>query len=108
VLPPGVLGETFVQSNTVEISPDAAGYGWYVDASANDPAFDANGTAPAGSPAANHEDLLTTVLHEMGHLAGQADVANATSGSNLMDAVLPLGTRRIDALDQVFANGTFV
>ena len=64
--------------------------------------------APAGSPAAGHEDLLTTVLHEMGHLAGQADVANATTGSNLMDAVLPLGTRRLDALDVVFASGTFV
>jgi uncharacterized repeat protein (TIGR03803 family) len=107
-LPPGVLGDTFVQSNTVEISADGAGYGWYVDTSANDPALNPNGTVPAGSPASGHEDLLTTVLHEMGHLAGRADVANATTGSNLMDAVLPLGTRRIDALDLVFANGSFV
>jgi hypothetical protein len=104
-LPPGVLGETFVQSNTVEISADAAGYGWYVDSTSDDPAFGADGTAAADSPAARHEDLLTTVLHEMGHLAGQADVAYATTGSNLMDTVLPLGTRRLDALDLIFASG---
>jgi hypothetical protein len=106
-LPPGVLGETFVQSKSVEISADAAGYGWYTDATANDPAFAANGTAAAGTPAAGHEDLLTTVLHEMGHLAGQPDVANATTGSDLMDTVLPLGVRRINALDAIFASGNY-
>jgi uncharacterized repeat protein (TIGR03803 family) len=106
-LPPGVLGETFVQSNTVEISADASGYGWYVDASPVDSVFGPGGTAQAGSAAAGEEDLLTAVLHEMGHLAGQPDVANATTGSDLMDSVLPLGVRRIDALDSIFASANF-
>ena len=42
-------------------------------------------------------DLLTVVLHEMGHLVGADD-----GGDGLMAAVLPEGTRRTDALDAVF------
>ena len=45
-------------------------------------------------------DLLTTVLHEMGHLAGLPD---QDTGDGLMADALPTGTRRTDALDQVFA-----
>jgi hypothetical protein len=107
-LPPGVLGETFVATNTVLISADASGYGWYTDTSPQDPVFGSNGIAAADSAAASEEDLLTTVLHEMGHLAGQPDISNVSTGPTLMDAVLPLGVRRIDTLDQVFANGSFV
>ena len=51
-----------------------------------------------GSPAAGKEDLLTTVLHEMGHLAGSPD---GTSG--LMAGALAAGTRDLGALDRVFA-----
>jgi hypothetical protein len=55
-----------------------------------------------GSPAAGREDLLTTILHEMGHLAGSPDGA-----SGLMAGALGLGTRDLGALDQVFAQGAF-
>jgi hypothetical protein len=51
-----------------------------------------------GSPAEGKEDLLSAVLHEMGHLAGNAD---GTSG--LMAASLAPGTRDTLALDQVFS-----
>jgi hypothetical protein len=106
-LPTGVLGLTFVQTNQVIISPDASGYGWYTDDSASDPDFGLSGTALPGSQAAGHEDLLTAVLHEMGHLAGQPDVPDGSAGAHLMDDVLPLGVRLTDALDSVFARGVF-
>jgi hypothetical protein len=50
------------------------------------------------SPAAGKEDLLSAVLHEMGHLAGRPD---DTSG--LMAGSLAAGTRDLAALDLAFA-----
>jgi hypothetical protein len=52
-------------------------------------------------------DLLTTVLHEMGHLAGRLDVAAGNHPGDLMADTLAPGSRRIDALDRVFTAGTF-
>jgi hypothetical protein len=51
-----------------------------------------------GSSAAGKEDLLTAVLHEMGHLAGSPD-----GGTGLMAGALAPGTRDLGALDAVFA-----
>jgi VCBS repeat-containing protein len=105
-LPPGVLGLTDVAARHVTISADAAGYGWFADASAGSDAAFAPGVpgsplvALPGSLAAGKEDLLTAVLHEMGHLAGRAD-----SDSGLMAAALAAGTRDTLALDQVFSQG---
>ena len=59
----------------------------------------AGATGLAGSPAAGREDLLTTVLHELGHLVGLAD----DNGTALMAESLPTGTRRTDGLNAVFA-----
>jgi hypothetical protein len=58
--------------------------------------------APVGSPAAGHEDLLTVVLHEMGHLAGWPDASGSAGG--LMNGTLGVGMRRTDALDAIFAH----
>ena len=55
--------------------------------------------SPPTSPAAGKEDLLSAVLHEMGHLAGSPD-----GGTGLMAALAP-GTRDTPALDQVFSRG---
>ncbi len=59
----------------VTIDSNAAGYGWYVDANPGDDAEFANGsgtrlTSDAGGTPAGHIDLLTTVMHEMGHQLG--------------------------------------
>jgi hypothetical protein len=51
-------------------------------------------------------DLLTVVLHEMGHLAGRPDEAGDPSGGDLMAEFLAPGVRRTRALDQVFRNAT--
>ena len=44
-------------------------------------------------------DLLTTVLHEMGHVLGQADDAD----DDLMGAILQPGERHVPDVDSVFA-----
>ena len=103
-LPPGVLGETDVVTRQVLISADAAGHGWFADATPLADGVFAPGApgsplvALPGSPAAGKEDLLTAVLHEMGHLTGRLD-----SGTGLMEGALGLGTRDLGALDQVFS-----
>jgi hypothetical protein len=111
-LPDNLLGYTFARDNTVVIDPSAAGYGWFVDASAQSDANFVKGadgaqTAVPGSPASGHMDLLTTVLHEMGHLDGLPDINTQRYPNNLMDGTLTPGTRRTDALDAVFADGYY-
>jgi hypothetical protein len=49
-------------------------------------------------------DLLTVVLHEMGHLAGRGDVSGAAHPDALMAGTLVPGRRRTAAIDAVFAN----
>jgi hypothetical protein len=109
-LPGNLLGYTFARINTIVIDPNADGYGWYVDSTAQSDANfvkGANGaqTAVPGGPASGHMDLLTTVLHEMGHLDGLPDVNTLRYPNNLMDGTLSPGVRRTDAVDTVFAGG---
>jgi hypothetical protein len=105
------LGLTDVAAHVVEISPNAAGYGWFVDATPlQDEEFSRGATgmplaALPGSPAAGKMDLLTVVLHEMGHLAGGADLGASGHADDLMAETLAPGTRRVDALDAVFSHG---
>jgi len=47
--------------------------------------------ATFGSPARGRVDLLTTVMHELGHVLG----LDHAEGSGLMNALLPLSTRRL-------------
>ena len=94
-LPSGVLSERW--QNTIWIDDDAAGFGWFVDPTPGDDAefTSVEGTpslaAPADTAAAQRADLLTAVMHEMGHVLGNSD----TMADDLMNATLPLGTRRI-------------
>jgi hypothetical protein len=84
-LPRGVLGTASVSkwderglpaSAVITLSPDAGGYGWYVDATPDDNSefsqviyADAM-QAVAGVDAYGRYDLLTTVAHEIGHVLG--------------------------------------
>jgi hypothetical protein len=99
MLPGAYLGLADPLANQVYIDAAGAGYGWFVDATPwKDEEF-AGGRALANGPAAGKMDLLTVVLHEMGHLAGKDD---QTDGNGLMAESLFPGTRRTDALDSVF------
>jgi len=64
----GLLGIT--TGDSILIDRDAAGWGWFVDATPSADDEFALGRATDGSSAHNHVDLLTTVLHELGHILG--------------------------------------
>jgi hypothetical protein len=51
-------------------------------------------------------DLLTVVLHEMGHLRGWPDAGPTDGGGDLMADTLAPGLRHTEALDAVFAGLT--
>jgi hypothetical protein len=57
--------------NQIEIDANAAGHGWFVDPTAGDDSeFDASGIALDGSGAEGDVDLLTVLMHELGHVLG--------------------------------------
>jgi hypothetical protein len=82
------------------VDATAAGYGWYVDSTpANDWEFHVHvgGTeyqATSGL-AATRVDLLTNVMHELGHLLGLTDLPTVAGPNPLMAETLPTGTRRL-------------
>jgi hypothetical protein len=82
------LGMAF--PGAIWIDQDAAGYGWYIDAT---PGGGSAFPAVPGSPAYGKVDLLTVVEHELGHELGLDD----TPTGGLMAVFLPTGTRRLPA-----------
>ncbi|MBV9122167.1 MAG: Ig-like domain repeat protein, partial [Planctomycetes bacterium] len=95
---PTILGEA--EPGVVLLSADAAGFGWFVDGTpADDQEFSlrlapTEVEAASASPAAGHMDLLTVVLHELGHELGLPDLDPAAHPFDLMDGQLALGVRR--------------
>ena len=87
--------------DVVLIDNDAAGHGWFIDTTpADDLEFSLTQTtgeltALSGSPADGRIDLLSMVMHELGHLAGyEHSIAH-----DVMHATLPTGTRRLLDVD---------
>jgi Ca2+-binding RTX toxin-like protein/Ca2+-binding EF-hand superfamily protein len=100
------LGQTL--GGTIQIDSTAAGFGWFVDSTPEDN-NEFGGTldgssleANAGGEAEGRIDLLTVVLHELGHVAGFSH----DSGLELMEPVLPAGERVLLADSGVTANQT--
>jgi hypothetical protein len=91
---------------------DAAGYGWYIDPTPLDDeeygaisAGNANsGSRPSTLDPRLSMDLLTAVLHEMGHILGLADLDDE---DDLMSGILQPGTRQLPTrndIDRIFAD----
>lgn len=98
------LGEA--AGNRIRLSRNAGGNGWYVDASAaSDNQFGQvesptlRYTEPAGRPA-GRMDLLTAVLHEMGHALGLDDSYAMGDRASLMYGQLTMGERRLPTSGQ--------
>jgi hypothetical protein len=95
-------GLTLGQANadTIVIDVNAAGYGWYVDATpADDLEFglklsELELMAASTSPALGRMDLLTVVMHELGHVLGYQDLDSSSDA--LMGGTLDAGTRRLN------------
>jgi hypothetical protein len=105
LLPAGDLGLSNVRTGSVVISPDAAGHGWFVDPTPlQDEEFTGTSTmlARPGTAAAGRMDLLSVVLHELGHFNGWTELDPASHPDDLMALTLATGVRRTQALDAVF------
>jgi len=86
----GELG--VAQEGVITLDDDAAGYGWFVDSTPRD---DAKFVGGVFGDAIGRMDLLTVVMHELGHELGLADVAIGLDAQDLMAESLPIGLRRV-------------
>ncbi|MBR9911354.1 MAG: hypothetical protein GYB33_13485, partial [Gammaproteobacteria bacterium] len=98
---PGLQLGTY-DKGVIWIDREAAGWGWFVDATAaSDSEFRllADGSLQAGDEAAGRMDLVSVLFHEMGHVLGHGHGAtdhDAEQG-DWMDATLAAGTRELPA-----------
>tara|TARA_R110002072_G_scaffold243821_2_gene403150 strand:- start:147970 stop:171135 length:23166 start_codon:yes stop_codon:yes gene_type:complete len=80
---------------------NAAGHGWFVDPTPNDNsefntlASLTQRNAGGNSHAVGDIDLLTVVLHELGHVLDKPDLDPVSNPTDLMANTLPTGVRRL-------------
>ncbi|HEY0414266.1 MAG TPA: Ig-like domain-containing protein [Allosphingosinicella sp.] len=94
----------------VQIDSDGAGYGWFVDSTPGEDGEFAAGsaglTALAGSGAEGKVDLLTVLMHELGHQIGLEDDYLTADAADVMYGFLHTGERRLPtAADAAAATG---
>src|SRR5690606_35219720 len=100
-LAPGYLG--LALGSTVYIDVDAAGHGWFIDATPG--ADEEFGDGAASPEAGSRVDLLTAVMHELGHVLGLEDAHGDGHDDELMAELLETGVRHtpaLQAVDRVF------
>jgi len=114
-----LVGDTIGEQSSpahISIDTNAAGHGWFIDptpADSSEFTHAANAAATdlftdPTTAAAGHLDLLTTVVHEMGHVLGLPDLTVAGDAHDLMYINLVNGERRLpDAADAAQAKAVF-
>ncbi len=95
--------------STVLLDDNAAGHSWFIDATPWDNeefVLSASGNelvAAEGSPAFGKIDLLTVLMHEMGHVLGLGHDDWSGTSTGLMSTPLPTGVRRLPSAADVEA-----
>jgi len=84
-LPGQILSQT--QGSTIYIDRDAAGWGWYIDRT---PGSDREFKTPGNQGEQGRMDLLTALMHEMGHVLGREH-----ESTGLMTEDLKAGERAV-------------
>ncbi|MCA9071729.1 MAG: hypothetical protein KDA84_22535, partial [Planctomycetaceae bacterium] len=109
-LAPGLLG--LATDAGILIDADAAGVGWFIDSTPlQDEEFQtltSRGLGATSPLALGRVDLLTVVLHELGHILGFGDLAEDHDSANLMTESLAPNLRRLpdeESLDALFTQG---
>lgn len=90
----------FATGDTVLIDRDAAGFGWFIDPTPGEQeefvrTDQGIWRATDRTAAADRIDLLTAVMHELGHVLGLADIDPSRIADDLMTATLAPGVRRL-------------
>lgn len=104
-LPGNDLGQAF--ATQIIVDRDAVGYGWFVDATPGDDLEfslmrdQTSLVAGVRSDAYGKFDLLTVVMHEMGHFLDLDDLDPLAHPHDLMTASIPLSVRRLPADSQL-------
>ena len=80
-----------VSGHTIWLDDNAAGWGWFVD---NTPCDDSEFRTPGNQGEQGRIDLLTVLMHEVGHLLGQEHETDGVMAATLAD-----GTRLSPAGD---------
>jgi hypothetical protein len=77
--------------SSILIDDNAGGWGWHTDL--------------RSAPPADRVDLLTVVLHELGHVLGYRDLDLGAASANLMSGLLTAGQRRVpESLSHITAS----
>jgi hypothetical protein len=96
-LPGSYLGQT--HGTTVYLDVNAAGRGWFIDST---PRKDSEFAKTGNQGEQGRMDLLTVVMHELGHVVGYGN-----GGSGVMSETLSAGTRLVSDLS-IVATGTLI
>ncbi|WP_449192625.1 tandem-95 repeat protein [Thauera sp.] len=104
-LPAGVLGKTYFHNDggvEIVLSLDGAGRGWFVDPTPFDSdeyarQDDGRWLYEGDDAHAGRYDLLTVLMHEMGHALGLRDMAGGGYAHDLMSSTLVPDVRRFPA-----------
>jgi hypothetical protein len=105
-------GQALAQTvgHIVVLDADAAGHGWFIDPTPmDDKEFQVSGNdgelrAKSSGAAYGRIDLLTVVMHEIGHLLGFGHASPV--GGALMEETLEAGVRKLPEAGAVTSDGT--